>query len=475
MQTLEELASQVITLAQSRLMADLRFLSGALEQFQLVPCRGLDAPMAGDGERLYYSVPKLLACFKKEQTAPARMLFHLTLHWILGHPFQARQAERTLWDLSCDLAVERVICQLELPGCAQAADPARREWLDRMAEHCPSMTPQALYTYLMEQRPDDEKIQMLAALFVQDSHALWYPKPGWGGHPAGPRRPEKAAADGPMEDQEEETVYKPQGEDKTEEALFRRRQNRLRQTWKQLARQAETDLKLFGHRFGRRAGALMDSLAPITFETCDYSEFLRRFGAESEVMQVSDEAFDLISYTYGLRIYGNVPLIEPLEYRDDKRIREFVIAIDTSGSVQGEIVQNFLQRTCDVLRQSSSFASRVEIYLIQCDAEVQEVVHLTSLDQLNEWIPHLRIRGLGGTDFRPVFDYVDQLQKKHQLTHLNGLLYFTDGEGTYPEKPPAYKVAFLFNRDDCISPRVPSWAIRAVLTTDQIRLLKEDV
>ena len=39
--------------------------------------------------------------------------------------------------------------------------------------------------------------------------------------------------------------------------------------------------------------------------------------------------------------YGNVPLVEPLEYRDDKRIREFVIAIDTSGSVQGDIVQSF--------------------------------------------------------------------------------------------------------------------------------------
>ena len=47
-----------------------------------------------------------------------------------------------------------------------------------------------------------------------------------------------------------------------------------------------------------------------------------------------------------------------------------------------------------------------------------------------------------------------------------------DGVGTYPEKSPAYKTAFIFNRDDHISPHVPSWAIRAVLTTDNIRLLE---
>lgn len=475
MRTREELASQVMLLAQSRLMADLRFLSSALERFQQTAGRGLDAPMASDGEKLYYSVPGVLSCFRQEQTHPARMLLHLTLHWLLGHPFQAGKVDRPLWDLACDMAAEWVICQLALPGCAQAADLARQEWLDRMAEHCPAMTAQALYGCLMKKRPDAKDCRVLADLFAQDGHALWYARPGRSGGSANLQRPGKAAGSTPAEERAEETELVPQGEDKTEQAFFRRRQSQLRQGWKQLARQAQTELNLFGHRYGTRAGALMDSLGPITFEACDYSTFLRRFGEESEVMQVSEDAFDLISYTYGLRLYGNLPLIEPLEYRDDKRIREFVIAIDTSGSVQGEIVQSFLQRTCDVLRQSSSFASRVEIYLIQCDAEVQSVEHLTSLDQLAALVPRLQIRGLGGTDFRPVFDYVERLQAAHRLTHLNGLLYFTDGEGTYPEKPPAYKTAFLFHRDDCISPRVPSWAIRAVLTTDQIRLFKEDV
>ena len=260
--------------------------------------------------------------------------------------------------------------------------------------------------------------------------------------------------------------------DETLQQMQQRQKEALRRQWKQLARQAKTDLETFSRRHGKRAGALMDGLEPVTFEECDYTAFLRRFGAQNEVLQLSEDEFDLIYYTYGLRTYGNIPLVEPLEYRDDKRIREFVIAIDTSGSVQGDIVQSFLQRTCDVLRQSGSFTERVEIYLIQCDAEVQSVERLTSLDQLHELIPRLKLRGFGGTDFRPVFAYVDGLLEEKKLTNLNGLLYFTDGVGTYPEKSPAYKTAFIFNRDDHISPHVPSWAIRAVLTTDNIHLLE---
>ena len=50
-----------------------------------------------------------------------------------------------------------------------------------------------------------------------------------------------------------------------------------------------------------------------------------------------------------------MPLIEPLEYKDVKRIREFVIAIDTSGSVMGEQEQAFLQKTYNILQSTESF------------------------------------------------------------------------------------------------------------------------
>lgn len=474
MQTLSSLSLQVLALARSQLMADLRFLSSSLERLTPALSEDLPSSLATDGHTPYYCPVRLLSEFKAQQPLPARTLLHLTLHCLLGHPFQKQVSHPSLWDLSCDIAVEEIIRQLGAAPLSSDSDPACQDWRLRLAEHCPHMTAQELYRYFLQHPPGAGEQAAWAALFARDSHALWYPSHRRAGV-SGPARPSTPGDQPPDEDSEETDALTPCQEDLTRQALQQRRRQALRQEWKQLAQKAQADLKLFSRRFGRRAGTLMEELAPVVLEECDYGEFLRRFGTQNEVLQLSDEAFDLIYYTYGLKVYGNIPLIEPLEYCDDKRIREFVIAIDTSGGVQGEIVQTFLQRTCDVLRQTDSFTSQVEIYLIQCDAEVQSVEHLTSPDQLNSLIPRLRLRGFGGTDFRPVFEYVDRLRQNHQLSHLNGLLYFTDGAGAYPEKCPDYKTAFIFNRDDCLSPEVPSWAIRAVLTSDHIRLLKEEL
>lgn len=72
-------------------------------------------------------------------------------------------------------------------------------------------------------------------------------------------------------------------------------------------------------------------------------------------MRVNDDEFDYIFYTYGLKLYERMPLIEPLEYKEVKRIKEFVIAIDTSGSVSGELVQKFIQKTYNILKTRKAF------------------------------------------------------------------------------------------------------------------------
>ncbi|MFR2537375.1 MAG: VWA-like domain-containing protein [Faecalibacterium sp.] len=428
----DELAAQVLLLAQSRLTADLRFLSSALEQLKPIPVPALDTLFAGDGRCLYYCPETLLRTFRAQQSVPTRALLHVTLHFLLGHPFQRQEMDHRLWNLACDIAAEEVIRELEIPSCALPDDAMQDSWRSRLRDACPHLTAEAIYNFLLERQYPADVLAELTQLFSRDNHALWYAAPRPGSRPAPNGQLLPAGEDEDITNETE--LRKTDTRDETLQQMQQRQKEALRRQWKQLARQAKTDLETFSRRHGRRAGALMDGLEPVTFEECDYTDFLRRFGAQNEVLQLSEDEFDLIYYTYGLRTYGNVPLVEPLEYRDDKRIREFVIAIDTSGSVQGDIVQSFLQRTCDVLRQSGSFTERVEIYLIQCDAEVQSVERLTSLDQLHELIPRLKLRGFGGTDFRPVFAYVDRLLEEKKLTNLNGLLYFTDGVGTHPEK-----------------------------------------
>ena len=80
----------------------------------------------------------------------------------------------------------------------------------------------------------------------------------------------------------------------------------------------------------------------------------------------------------------------------------------------------------------------------------------------------MKIHGLGGTDFRPVFSYVDWLQEKKEFQNLKGLIYFTDGVGTFPAQKPDYDTAFVFVDDGWNNYDVPAWAIKLVLQKEEI-------
>ena len=82
-----------------------------------------------------------------------------------------------------------------------------------------------------------------------------------------------------------------------------------------------------------------------------YRDFLRRFAVWHEEPHLDPEEFDLGFYSYGLRTYGNLPLIEPLESREVKKIRDFVIVVDTSESTAGELVKAFLKETFTLLKK----------------------------------------------------------------------------------------------------------------------------
>lgn len=163
-------------------------------------------------------------------------------------------------------------------------------------------------------------------------------------------------------------------------------------------------------------------------------------------------------------LYGNMPLIEPLEYKETDRVRDFAVVIDTSESVSGDMVRRFLAHTFQMLKSSEDYATEVNIHIIQCDACVQSDTKVTSLRDVDRMMEGFTVRGFGGTDFRPAFDYVDMLVKRGEFERLRGLIYFTDGFGTFPEKAPAYDAAFVFMDDEAREiPPVPPWACKLVL------------
>ena len=162
-----------------------------------------------------------------------------------------------------------------------------------------------------------------------------------------------------------------------------------------------------------------------------------------------------------------MPLIEPQEWKEEQKIEEFVIVIDTSMSCSGELVKRFLEETYSVLSENNSFFRKVNIHIIQCDETVKEDRKITCGEDLKAYMEDLTLKGEGGTDFRPAFSYVEELIKKGEIGSLKGLIYFTDGQGIYPVRKPLFQTAFVFVKEDYEDVNVPAWAMKLVLDEEE--------
>ena len=240
----------------------------------------------------------------------------------------------------------------------------------------------------------------------------------------------------------------------------------LSRKWGEINDGIETDLETFSQEAGERDGDFLEQIKTENRSRYDYREFLRKFAVFHEELAVDDDSFDYNFYTYGLRLYGNMPLIEPLESKEVKKIEEFVIVIDTSMSCSGELVRKFLEETYGVLSESESFFTKINVHIIQCDEKVHTDKRITSRKEMKDYMEHLELYGDGGTDFRPAFEWVDKLLEQHEFHNLKGMIYFTDGFGIYPKKMPPYKTAFVFMQDNYRDVDVPVWAMKLILDED---------
>ena len=67
-----------------------------------------------------------------------------------------------------------------------------------------------------------------------------------------------------------------------------------------------------------------------------------------------------------------------------------------------------------------------------------------------------------------MFSYVDWLRDQKAFQNLKGLIYFTDGFGTFLAQKPDYDTAFVFVDDGWNNYNVPTWAIKPVLQKEEL-------
>ena len=244
---------------------------------------------------------------------------------------------------------------------------------------------------------------------------------------------------------------------------------KTREKWNRLLSYTAANRQDHRKRRGSQKGDQREDAGPIRSGRYDYKKFLRQFSVLREEVELDTESFDYIFYNYGMEHYGNLPLIEPLEYKEVNRLEELVIAIDTSGSCDGETVRRFLEETYSILSEKENFFHKMKVYLIQCDCCIQDVKVIHSEEEWKEYSKDITIQGRGGTDFRPVFRYVKEQQEKKEIRRLKALIYFTDGDGIYPGSKPDYETAFVFLHKTEKMELVPPWAIRLVAEQEGVR------
>jgi predicted metal-dependent peptidase len=122
-----------------------------------------------------------------------------------------------------------------------------------------------------------------------------------------------------------------------------------------------------------------------------------------------------------------------------------VLAIDTSGSMDNSTL-------AAILSELRAFASTFscEFTVIEADAYIQRVIEVQA--GTDERMPEqMEFRGRGGTDFRPVFEWIQENRDFAQTI----LIYFTDGFGSYPKSEPRFPVLWLLTGRAISSEKVP--------------------
>jgi predicted metal-dependent peptidase len=117
-----------------------------------------------------------------------------------------------------------------------------------------------------------------------------------------------------------------------------------------------------------------------------------------------------------------------------------VVAIDTSHSMERSELS-------EVARQLRVLAEHASVTVVECDSAIARVYAFDGALST--------VKGRGGTDLRPVF-----APEFLSAQRVDGVVYFTDGEGEAPSTPPPVPVLWVLTKHGDF--RCP-WGARTVM------------
>lgn len=427
-----------LTAARTKLILDKPFLGALVLRLPLAAADPQWCPTTATDARNFYYNPEFIDSLSMSQTQ--FMLAHEALHCALSHFARRQHRIQHRWDIACDFAINPLLLDDGLtppPNC------------NVMPQYL-GMTAEEIYP-LIDENDQTETIDQ--HLFDQDNQS------GGGQQGKAPDKPEKplqeSGGDGsrrqddhdqggetPLDEQsqsEEGTGAKPVAGDstRTDQAQNDDRDGRgeptppplsaeERQTlevqWQQRLAGAAQQAMQAGKMGGNMARLVDHLLQP----QLPWRMLLARY--------MTAMARDDFSYMRPSRREGDaiLPSLKSSQI-------EIVVAVDTSGSIRAGEMDEFLSEVSALKGQM-----RARVTLLACDSSLADGAPWV-FEPWEEFRCPAEIHGGGGTDFRPVFDWLVQQGQQPAL-----LVYFTDAQGQFPQNEPNFPVIWLVKGKDLV-------------------------
>lgn len=332
-----------------------------------------------DGKRFYYN-PAYIAPLTDEQI---RGLWgHEVMHCSNGHIWRRGERERRKWNWACDYAIDPILVQGGLKVPNQTINP---RWAGFSAEQ--------IYPLLPDPKSNPSKGGSKAGKGDGTDQAS-------GGDPRAPDyTPDK------------DVMLEPDAADSDSKQMMAE--------WKEATISAAKAAKAQGKLPGNLESLIEEMVRP----RVDWRSVLARF------MQSASRQ----DYTWSRPASRHVPRGYYLPKVESESLPPMAFIGDVSGSHIDQAKAFFSE--CQSIITS---LQPEKVYFLQHDTRVTDVQELEAGDPL---VP--KVRGGGGTDFRPVFKWF----KKRGIEPAC-MVFCTDTYGTFPEEEPSYPVLWAtYERD----------------------------
>lgn len=386
--------------ARTRLILDKPFLGSLVMHLPLKAADPKWCETTATDARFFYYNPDYIARLTLDQTQ--FVLAHEAMHCALSHFNRRNHRQKHRWDVACDYAVNMILDDERMPPPDAALMNATYRGLSA----------EEIYPLLHEDPPEE----------TLDQHLFDDSGSGQGGEGEPQDSDDQPAESGEGEAEEDGGEGEDQADAEQAEAGKQdgpppppMDPDRLDEQWQgRLAAAAQA---------ARQAGKLSASMLRLVDELLaprlPWRALLARY-----MMNVARDDY---SFQRTSRREGDAMM--PRLMSQGVRV---AVVLDSSGSIGDEELREFLAEV-DALKAQV----RAEVTLHACDDKLAEggPWRFAMWEALE--LPE-GILGGGGTDFRPVFEWLDGERADPDL-----LVYFTDAEGRFPECEPGYPVVWL--------------------------------